>query len=392
MWKTGDEGQELRRTFIYDTNGMRTKRIEPDGTVYEYIYNSGLLVQMTIDNSTTTSVEHTMYFTYDANGTPVSVTLNGTTYYYATNLQGDVVAIFNRHGHIVASYVYNAWGCLLGETHMSWVCNPVQQDCAGEEDDSLNSIGRLNPLRYRGYVYDKETKLYYLQSRYYNPEIGRFLTADNPDYLGADGTPTSYNLFAYCSNNPVMYSDPTGHFINTITGTIVGALIGAINAAIKGDDVWAGMVIGAATGAIAGLTADIAIATGGIGAIALAALGGAGSSGLNYAATELANGRDVKIGALVMEMTVGAAANLLTFGVGGGSLTSRGGKILSNMTKDFTETIMKGTTKTVAGKTVSRAAPIVRKIMINNFLASTAETAVISVGAWLNSNAWGVLI
>ena len=102
---------------------MRTRRVEPDGTVYEYIYNGGLLVQMTIDNGTTTGVEYTLYFTYDAAGVPVSVTLNDTTYYYATNLQGDVVAIFNRHGHIVASYVYNAWGSLLVETHTRWVCN-----------------------------------------------------------------------------------------------------------------------------------------------------------------------------------------------------------------------------------------------------------------------------
>ena len=352
---------------------MRTRRVEPDGTVYEYIYNGGLLVQMTIDNSTTTDVEYTLFFTYDAAGVPVSVTLNDITYFYVTNLQGDVIAILDYSGQAVAGYVYNAWGHILSV-------------------DSDSAIATLNPLRYRGYVYDTETGLYYLQSRYYNPEWGRFITADNPNYLGIDGTVTSYNLFAYCSNNPVMYSDPTGHFINTITGTIVGAFIGAINAAIKGDDVWAGMAIGAVTGAIAGLTADIAIATGGIGAIAIAALGGAGSSGLNYAATELANGRDIKIGALVIEMTVGAVANMLTFGVGGGSMTRRSGGLFHNLIEDCTTTIMKGTTKQVAGKTISRAPAIVRKIARNNFLMETAQTAAIAVGAWVNSNVWGMLL
>ena len=70
-------------------------------------------------------------------------------------------------------------------------------------------IGKYNPLRYRGYVYDEETGLYYLQSRYYNPETGRFINADNPSYLGSDGI-TSYNLFSYCGNNPVTGYDPTG--------------------------------------------------------------------------------------------------------------------------------------------------------------------------------------
>ena len=101
---------------------------------------------------------------------------------------------------------------LLRPIRVGCVTMPLQA-CGSEADGSSDSIGRLNPLRYRGYVYDTETKLYYLQSRYYNPEWGRFLTADNPNYLGADGTPTSYNLFAYCSNNPVMGYDPTG-FVN----------------------------------------------------------------------------------------------------------------------------------------------------------------------------------
>ena len=78
-----------------------------------------------------------------------------------------------------------------------------------------STLGAYNPLRYRGYVYDQETKLYYLQSRYYNPAICRFISADSISYLGADGTPVSYNLFAYCRNNPIyyLYSDAiNGHF------------------------------------------------------------------------------------------------------------------------------------------------------------------------------------
>lgn len=186
--------------------------------------------------------------------------------------------------------------------------------------------------------------------------------------------------------------DAEGTFVNTITGAIVGGIIGAISAWKSGDDIWAGIGIGAGTGALAGLAADAAIATGGIAGVAIAAGLGAVASGTNYAATELANGRNIEVDKLALEATVGAAANLLTFGVGGGSITPRGGKLLSNMVSDFTGCIMKGTTKIVAGTPVLRSAPIVKRIVANNSLMAMAETAVIGFGAWVNSNAWGMLL
>ena len=73
-------------------------------------------------------------------------------------------------------------------------------------------VAEMNPLRYRGYYYDTDTGFYYLQSRYYDPEIGRFINADDTDYLGADGSPLSYNLFAYCMNNPVNRFDVNGNW------------------------------------------------------------------------------------------------------------------------------------------------------------------------------------
>jgi hypothetical protein len=234
--------------------------------------------------------------------------------------------------------------------------------------------------------------LYYLQSRYYNPTWGRFINADDIAYLGTDGTPLSYNLFAYCKDNPVNFADTQGTFINMITGAIFGGIFGGINALISGDDIWAGIGIGAGTGALAGLTADLAIATGGLGGMAIAAVGGALANGANYVATEVVNGREIDGGRLALEMTIGAASNMLTFGVGGGGMKPRGGNKLSNMVKDFTDTIMKGTTKTVAGKVVSRSKPIVRKVMARNFLSETATSGVISFGSWLNTNAWGTLL
>ena len=187
-----EHGRELRKvtyggtewTNTYDVNGLRAKR-EGGGKTYSYTYNGSLLSRMTVGDDTLT-------FFYDASGNPLSLIHNGTTYYYATNLQGDVVALLNTSGTAVVTYTYDAWGKLL-ETGGSMA----------------STLGALNPLRYRGYVYDTETGLYYLQSRYYSPAMGRFINGDDPAYLGVKGL-LSYNLFAYCNNNPVMGYDPSG--------------------------------------------------------------------------------------------------------------------------------------------------------------------------------------
>ena len=154
-------------------------------SIYE-IYaddGSGQLSRMTYNN-------HALYFSYSA-GKPTAVNYNGTDYYYVTNLQGDVVAILDTGGNRVVEYVYDAWGKILSVT--------------GTHADTL---GQHNPLRYRGYVYDNETGLYYVSSRYYDPEIGRWINADNQLSTGSDLT--GMNLFAYCGNNPVNRIDPTG--------------------------------------------------------------------------------------------------------------------------------------------------------------------------------------
>ena len=94
---------------------------------------------------------------------------------------------------------------------------------------SCVTVGVKNPIRYRGYYYDVETGLYYLQSRYYDPQTGRFINADDTDYLGADGSFASYNLFAYCSNNPVMNSDPTGYMSTGAAATAFATKYGLLS-------------------------------------------------------------------------------------------------------------------------------------------------------------------
>jgi RHS repeat-associated protein len=124
-------------------------------------------------------------FTYDPAGRPVSISDGNTRYYYVLNQQGDVIGLLNSNEELIVMYVYDAWGRVLASA-----------------DLTASGIGTNNPLRYRGYVYDTETGLYYLRSRYYNPTWGRFINADNNfSYL---------NLFAYCANNPVNATDPNG--------------------------------------------------------------------------------------------------------------------------------------------------------------------------------------
>lgn len=127
------------------------------------------------------------------------------TYYYVKNLQGDVLGIIDSGGNVKAAYRYNAWGEILSAT--------------GE-------LAEINPIRYRGYYYDSETGLYYLQSRYYDPVVGRFLNADAVPMLGANGDFIGYNLFAYCGNNPVNYSDSYGYNLEDNYRDTLGSGIG----------------------------------------------------------------------------------------------------------------------------------------------------------------------
>ena len=191
---TWEHGRELASmssggttwSFTYDANGMRTKRT--DGTTtYSYVYNGGQLSQMTID----AAEDVVLNFAYDASGTPLSVVYNGTYYYYVTDLQGDVVAIVDTQGEKVVEYLYDAWGRLLitGGT-------------------KATDLDVHNPLRYRGYVYDPETGLYYLQSRYYNPTLGRFLSSDI--VYDTDAGLQGFSLFLYCGNNPTNRVDASG--------------------------------------------------------------------------------------------------------------------------------------------------------------------------------------
>ncbi len=148
------------------------------------------------------TVVRTLYYIYDASGSVIGMEYNGAKYWYDKNLQGDIVGIRNASGTLVAQYVYDAWGKNLQITDKDG------NDVSGNPDH----IANINPFRYRGYYYDVETGWYYLNARYYDPNVGRFLSPDT--ILGANGGLQGYNLFAYCNNNPVMFADATGYALH----------------------------------------------------------------------------------------------------------------------------------------------------------------------------------
>ncbi len=183
-------------SYTYDMAGVRSSKTV-GSTKYDFTTLSGLVTRQTGGNKT-------IDFVYDENNQPLAMKYNNTLYYYVLNAQGDVVRIVNSSRSVVASYTYDPWGKIIS---------------------SSGTLADINPLRYRGYYYDSETGFYYLQSRYYDPEIGRFINADS--YASTDATGLlSTNMFAYCENDPVNKSDPTGEVAPILIAMAGGALVG----------------------------------------------------------------------------------------------------------------------------------------------------------------------
>ena len=181
-------------TYSYDTSGRRLSKTT-NGVTTNYYYAGDLLVGEKTGNN---KIE----YLFDINGDYYGFEYNDKPYYYFKNLQGDVVAVGEDYNTVVATYEYDAWGRLISSTDTSGV-----------------NIGAINPIRYRGYYYDTETGFYFLQTRYYVPEICRFLSADGA-ISEVGGEVLGYNQFAYCFNNPVNMDDSTGNWPRWATITL----------------------------------------------------------------------------------------------------------------------------------------------------------------------------
>ena len=195
-------------SYTYDMSGVRTSKTV-NGTTYNYTTLSGKVMRQQWGSKP-------LEFVYDDGNQPFAMIYNdgstSTLYYYVLNAQGDVIALLNANGTLAASYNYGAWG------------NYSVHGADGKKTTDPTFIGHINPLRYRGYYYDRETRLYYLQSRYYDFANCRFINADTFATTDANGF-LSANMFAYCENNPIIGVDPTGEFLNTIFGAVAGSVI-----------------------------------------------------------------------------------------------------------------------------------------------------------------------
>lgn len=270
-----DETANKKYEYTYNADGLRTGKTV-DGVKHEYYLSGSKILAETCE---TCSVKKLFKYYYDDTGV-VGFNLDGTDYYFVKSMQGDVEKIYSASGELKAEYSYDSWGkCTIKR--------------------SVSGIAEANAFRYRGYYFDGESGLYYLNSRYYDPIIGRFISPDSLDYLDPSAL-GGLNLYAYCGNNPIMYVDPEGHsfllaciIIFAVIGLVLGGTILGIRAYQEGLRGWDlalniglgalfGGLVGAVFGAFIGLLLPFMLAGGGmaagIGAGGAAAAAGSGSA------------------------------------------------------------------------------------------------------------------
>ena len=229
---TWGEGRRLKRVslswgtvdFAYDSDGKRVRKTS-GGNITTYYYNGNVLsglVRRASQNVGTAGTGTTVQFVYDTQGKPFMLRLNGKTdYFYLYNGLGDITGLVDSSNQVVVRYQYNSWGKVTST-----------------QDTSGVSLATLNPFHYRKYVYDPETGLYCLGSRYYDPEVGRFVNADDTDVIFAKPQELYHkNLYVYCDNNPVVRRDLQGYFWETLFD-IVSLGTSVVEVCVNPGDPW----------------------------------------------------------------------------------------------------------------------------------------------------------
>ena len=211
-WTQGNRLKTYDNTsYAYNHQGLRTKKTV-NGVAHTYLWEGTRLISEAYNGNT-------MVTLYGSDGSVCGILYNGARYYFNKNLQGDVISILNMAGNTLAKYTYDAWGKILSVTDAQGT--PI-------EDDDDTNIALINPYRYRGYYFDSESNFYYLQTRYYDPETGRFISPDNISYLNPKKF-IGLNLYAYCNNDSVMYKQSAVSFGGSITTSsiLVGDSMGS---------------------------------------------------------------------------------------------------------------------------------------------------------------------
>ena len=302
---TWGEGRRLKKVslswgtvdFAYDSDGKRVRKTSGN-TETKYYYNGSTLsglVRTTTGSTGTTKT--TVQFVYDAEGKPFLLRFNGKTdYFYLYNGLGDITGLVDSSNKVVVRYQYNSWGKVTST-----------------QDTSGVSLATLNPFRYRKYVYDPETGLYCLGSRYYDPEVGRFVNADDFETLTYQmDSVQGKNLYQYCFNNPINMQDEDGGWPKWVTQVLVGTAVIAAAAALTVATAGTGTALAAvAVGALKGSV------IGAIGGAAVGATSGAIASRISTGSWKNSGTAALKWGAVgfttgaIVGAAIGAGAGLI---------------------------------------------------------------------------------
>ena len=307
-WQGGRQLASMQKdgttlSFSYNDAGLRTEKTV-NGATRRYIWNSNQLMA-------DVGASDAFYFHYSSGGELIGYTYKTadaeTECILVKNQQGDVERVISTDGTILAAYTYDAWGNVL---------------------TSEGSLAASNPIRYRGYYFDTETNLYYVSSRYYDANLGRFISSDNSEVISASvNTPTDKNLYAYCDNSPVSRADSGGSFWHIVAGAAIGAVINGIvkmgSNYIEGKSLTDGLGVAMLSGAATG-----ALAASGAGAVGMA-LGNAAVSMAENAAGQIKENKGLNnfnVKSMLVDGAIGGVSGLM----GGGG---RGTRHLMNLGK-----------------------------------------------------------
>ncbi len=338
-------GRQLRQiadgnntySYAYNVDGQRVSKTV-NGITTEYFYNGSILAGQKTGNNT-------LVFMYDNNGDIFGVVYNGAEYYYIKNAQNDVVAIVDSNKNVIAEYQYDAWGRIVSVTDVEG------NDISAQKDH----IGNVNPIRYRSYYFDSETYFYYLNTRYYSPEMCRFLNADDTDtLLCSPNELTDKNLFAYCDNNPVMRVDHGGDFwmlIGAAVGAVVGGAVSAISQYTSTGKVNWGVVGVNAAGAISGVLAST-----GVGLVASVGINAALGGG-TYVAEQAIKREKVTVGGVVASSVAGGIGGAIGGrGANAKGLSAAWKSASKGISRELRRANVKYATKQIAKYTVEKVA------------------------------------
>ena len=196
-------------SYEYDDTGIRTSKTV-NGVKHTYTLEGSKIISESYGDVF-------IVYLYNENNEPIGMLYRKSSYekavfdeyYFTKNLQGDIIGIYDETGEILVEYYYDAWGCLYRQSNKS----------------GYSYIAEANPFRYRGYYFDVESGFYYLNGRYYDPDVKRFINCDEFSILlTTPSALTDKNLYAYCDNNPVSISDKDGAFWHLIVGAVAGVV------------------------------------------------------------------------------------------------------------------------------------------------------------------------